>query len=55
MSEQGDLFVAGQSDPLFVPSVVKTLTRLTDDLAQEDLLHKYQERIEKLSQQDRVI
>ena len=47
--------VAGESDPLFVPSVMKTHTPLTDDLAQEeDLLRRYRERIEKLSQQDRV-
>ena len=48
--------LVGQSDPLFVPtSVMKTPTPLTDDPAQEDLLQRYQERIEKLSQQDRVI
>ena len=49
--------MAGQSDPLFVPtSVMKTHIPLTDDPAQgEDLLQRYQERIEKLSQQDRVI
>ena len=47
--------VAGQSNPLLVPSVMKTHIPLTDDLAQEDLLQRYQERIEKLSQQDRVI
>ena len=47
--------MAGQSDPLFVPSVMKTHTPLTDDPAQEeDLLQRYQERVEKLSQQDRV-
>ena len=47
--------VAGQSNPLFVPSVMKTHILLTDDLAQEQaLLLRYQERIEKLSQQDRV-
>ena len=46
--------LAGQSDPLFVPSVMKTL--LTDNLAQEeDLLQRYQERVDKLSQQNRVI
>ena len=44
--------LAGQSDPLFVPSVMKTHTLLTDDLVQEeDLLQKYQERVERLSQQ----
>ena len=51
----GRLVVAGQSNPLFVPSVMKTHVPLTDDPAQEeDLLQRYQERIEKLSQQDRV-
>ena len=34
---------------------MKTPTPATDDPAQEDLLHKYQERVEKLSQQNRVI
>ena len=49
--------VEGQSNPLFVPSVMKTHVPLTDDSAQheEDLLQRYQERIEKLSQQERVI
>ena len=49
--------MVGQSDPLFVPtSVMKTLTLLTNDPAQEeDLLQKYQERVDKLSQQNRVI
>ena len=48
--------VVGQSDRLFVPSVMKTHIPLTDDPAQEeDLLQRYQGRIEKLSQQDRVI
>ena len=53
----GRLVVAGQSNPLFVPSVMKTHIPLNnDDPAQEeDLLQRYQERIEKLSQQDRVI
>ena len=52
----GRLVVARQSNPLFVPSVMKTHIPLTDDPAQqeEELLPKYQERIEKLSQQDRV-
>ena len=50
------LVLAGQSDPLFVPtSVMKTPTPLTDDPAQEDLSQKYQERVERLSQQHRVI
>ena len=54
----GRLVLAGQSDPLFVPSVMKTHTHtpLTDDPAQEeDLLQRYQERVERLSQQNRVI
>ena len=34
---------------------MKALTLSTDDLAQEDLLKKYQERLERLSQQNRVI
>ena len=47
--------MAGQSNPLFVPSVMKTHIPLTDDPAQEeDLLQRYQERIEKLSPQDRL-
>ena len=52
----GRLVVEGQSNPLFVPSVMKTHIPLTDDPAQpeEVLLQRYQERIEKLSQQDRV-
>ena len=42
--------VPGQSDPLFVPSVMKTHTPLTDDPAQEeDLLQRYQERVKRLS------
>ena len=41
---------------LFVPtSVMKTPAPLTDDPAQEDLLQKYQERVDKLSQQSLVI
>ena len=53
----GRLVLVGQSDPLFVPksSLMKTLTLSTDDPAQEDLLQKYQERVERLSQQNRVI
>ena len=47
----------GQSDPLFVPTslLMKTLTPSTDDPAQEDLLQKYKEQLERLSQQNRVI
>ena len=53
----GRLVMAGQSGPLFVPtsSVMKTLTLSTDDRAQEDLLQKYQERVERLLQQSRVV
>ena len=49
--------LAGQSDPLFVPtsSLMKTPTPSTDDPAQEYLLQKYQERVGRLSQQNRVI
>ena len=49
--------LALQSDPLFEPasSLMKTPTSSTDDPAQEDLLHKYQERVERVSQQNRVI
>ena len=52
----GRLVMAGQSDPLFVTtSVMKTPTPSTYDPAQEDLLQKYQERVERLSPQNRVI
>ena len=49
--------LAGQSDPLFGPAslLTRTPTPSTDDPAQEDLLQKYQERVERLSQQNRVI
>ena len=49
--------MAGQSDPLFVPtsSLIKTPTPSTDNPAQEDLLQKYQERVERLPPQNRVI
>ena len=49
--------MVGQSDPLFVPtsSLMKTPTPSTDDPAQEDLLQEFQERVERLSQQNRVI
>ena len=50
----GRLVVAGHSNPLFVPtsSLMKTPTPSTDDPAQDLLLQKYKERVEKLSQQD---
>ena len=42
--------LAGQSDPLFLPtsSLMKTPTPSTDEPAQDDLLRKYQERVEGL-------
>ena len=47
--------LAGQSDPLFEPtSSMKTPAPSTDDPAQEDLLQKYQERVERVSQQNRA-
>ena len=48
--------VEGQSNPLFVPSLTKANMPLTDDdpARKEFLLQRYAERIEKLSQQDRV-
>ena len=53
----GRLVLVGQSDPLFVPTslLVQTPTPSTEDTAQEDLLQKYQERLDRLSQQNRVI
>ena len=48
--------VGGQSSSSFVPSVIKTDVPLdSDDGAHKDLLlQKFRERIEKLSQQDRL-
>ena len=47
--------VGGQSDSSFVPSVIETNIPLNDDPAQEIyLLQSNRERIEKLSQQNRV-
>ena len=56
MLEQGRL-LAGQSDPLFEPAslLMTTPTPATEVPAQEDLLQRYQERVERLSQQNRVI
>ena len=52
----GRLVLVGHSDPLFVPksSLMRTPTPSTDYLVQEDLLQKYQERVDRLSQQNRV-
>ena len=49
--------LAAQSHPLFVPtsSLMKTPTPSTDDPAQENLLQKYKERVERFSQQNRVM
>ena len=49
--------LAGQSDPLFEPArlLITTLTPSIEALAQEILLQKYKERVERLSQQNRVI
>ena len=47
--------VRGQSSPSFVPNVIKTNIPLNDDHANKELLlQRYGERIEKLSQQDRL-
>ena len=53
---KGRLVVEGQSSSSFVPSVIKTDVPLdNDDRAEKDLLlQRYGERIEKLSQQDRL-
>ena len=52
----GKPVVGGQSSSSFVPSVIKTEVPLDcDDLARKDLLlQQYGERIEKLSQQDKL-
>ena len=49
--------LAGQSDPLFEPAslLMTTPTPSTEVPAQEILLQKYKERVERLSQQDRLI
>ena len=47
--------VRGQSCPFFVSSVIKTNMLLNDDLAHaEFLLQRHRDRIEKLSQQDKL-
>ena len=55
--ERRDPCWQGQSDPLFEPAslLMKTPTPSTEDPAQEDLLQKKQERVERLPQQNRVI
>ena len=49
--------LAGQSDPLFEPAslLMTTPTPSTEVPAQEDLLQEHQERVKRLSQQNRVI
>ena len=50
----GRLVLVGQSDPLFVTtSVMKTPLPLTDDPAQEDLLQKYQDRVDNLPRDEK--
>ena len=51
------LVLSGQSDPLFETArlLMKTPTLSSEVPAQEDLLQKYKERVERLSQQNRVI
>ena len=53
----GRLVLADQSDPLFEPACLlsTTPTPPTEVPSQEDLLQKYKERVERLSQQNRVI
>ena len=49
--------LAGQSDPRFEPAslLMTTPTPSTEVPAQEDLLQRYKERVQRLSQQNRVI
>ena len=54
---RGDLCWSEQSDSMFEPAklLMKTPLLSTEDPAHDDLLQKYQERVERLSQQSRVI
>ena len=49
--------LAGQTDPLFQPAklLITTPTHSIEIPAQENLLQQYKERVERLSQQDRVM
>ena len=49
--------MAEQSDPLFAPAylLIMTSTLSIEILAQENLLQKHKERVERLSQHDRLI
>ena len=53
----GRVVLAGQSDPLFEPPslLMTTPTPSTKVPVQEDSLQKYKERVERVSQQNRVI
>ena len=52
----GTPVLAGQSDPLFEPERLLMTTAPSIEVpAQENLLQKHKERVERLSQQDRVI
>ena len=55
--QEWELVLAEQSDTLFEPAslLMKTPTLSTEDPAQEILLQKYQERVDRPSQQNRVI
>ena len=56
-TKTGRPVLSGQSDPLFEPAklLIMTLRPSIDILARENLLQKYNERVERLSQQDRVL
>ena len=56
-NKNGEPVLAGQSDPLFAPANLLIMThRISIEiLAQENLLQKYKERVDRLPQQDRVI
>ena len=47
--------LAGQSDPLFAPANLLIMTPSIEILAQESLLQKWKERVERLPQPDRFI
>ena len=49
--------LAGQSDPLLEPAklLITTSRPSIETLAQENLVQKYKERVERLPQQDRLI
>ena len=53
--ERGDLCWQNDMTHCLSQVLMKTPIPSTEDLVQEDLLQKYQERVERLSQQNRVI